>query len=202
MRRRIALVSLLVAVSACSSKESEPPAPVPPELMTQVLDEVPSDVPNRTFIDFGGKVHLVGWNVEPKGVVGPGQSLKLTMYWRSVAPLSPGWSLFTHMINGAGARVENVDNVGPLRARMGDGPQALPPSAWVPGKVYVDEQEITMPRDVKDAELTLVVGIWKGSARLPVISGPADREQRAIIAHVKTGVVPAPPATPASPAEK
>jgi hypothetical protein len=40
--------------------------------------------------------------------------------------------------------------------------------------------------------VSIVVGVWKGQTRLDVISGSADRERRAIITNVRTGVVPTP----------
>ncbi len=85
---------------------------------------------------------------------------------------------------------------------MRAGEQALAPSSWQPGKVYVDEQEFEMPRGISDSEVTIVVGVWKGNARLSVISGSADRENRAIIAHVKTGVRPAKPVAKNAPEQK
>lgn len=180
-------------LSGCGDASKPATPPVDLALAQYVLDEMPSDVKHRTFVDFEGKVHLLGYDLSPDGPVGPGNKLKLKLYWRSAAPLSAGWSLFTHLVAPSGMRAVNADNAGPLRARSGDGPQALPPSSWQPGKIYVDEQEIEIPRDVKVPELSITVGVWKGKARLDVISGSADAERRAIVAHVKTGWVEPPP---------
>jgi hypothetical protein len=184
------LAALAVACSNPSGQEQQQDAPVPAALRTFVLDDVPSDVPNRTFVDFGGKVHLVGWDVQPEGVVAPGSKLTLTMYWRSAARLDSGWALFTHLTGNGGKRIGNVDDVGPLRGANG-----LSPSSWQPGKVYVDSQTFEIPRGIRDSEITIVVGVWKGNARLDVLSGRVDRERRAIVAHVKTGL-----ARPSAPA--
>ena len=201
MRAWVIVMGLLATVG-CADKPQKAPEPVPAALATHVLDDIPSDLTDRTFIDFGGKVHIVGAKLTPAGIVRPGEKMRLVLYWRSVEPLTPGWSLFTHVVNARGQRLENVDNVGPLRERGASGTQALPPSAWQPGKVYVDEQEFGMPRGVSDPEVTVVVGVWKGNARLSVISGPSDRENRAIIAHVKTGVRPAKPVAQNAPEQK
>ena len=40
-------------------------------------------------------------------------------------------------------------------------------------------------------ELTFYTGIWKGNARLHIVSGPNDGDNRAIAAKVKTGEAPA-----------
>jgi hypothetical protein len=193
MRTGIALVTAL-ALGACSSSEKpkEPPA-VDMSVAQYVLDEVPSDLPNPTLIDFEGKVQLIGWKLDAKEPVAAGQRFKVTFYWRSVAPLGPGWSLFTHLTAPGGARLDNPDDIGPLRKRASrNSPQTLGPGQWQPGKVYVDEQELEMPKNAQVPEVTVQVGVWKDwtPARLDVISGPADREQRAIVTHIKTGWVP------------
>jgi hypothetical protein len=191
-------VALGFGIGCNSTEQAAAVQELEPALRAYVLDEVPSDVDNRTFVDFGGKVHLVGYKVEPASIVRPGDTFKLTLYWRSVAPLSQGWGLFTHLTSPRG-RLDNPDNIGPLRDNA-SGEQALPPSRWQPGKVYVDEQSLTMPRNISDPVVTVTVGIWKGTARLDIRSGRADSDQRAVIAHIRTGLVaPKPVAKKAEP---
>ncbi len=189
----LACAAAAVLMLGCNTSEPKPqPEELAPALRAFVLDEVPSDVENRTFIDFGGKAHVVGYKLEPSGIVRPGETVKMTLYWRSVAPLTKGWGLFTHLTGPSGKRLENFDNVGPPREQAAGG-QALPPSKWQPGKVYVDEQQLMLPRNLTDSVVTITVGIWKGNARLDVLSGRADNVRRAIVAHVKTGVIPPKP---------
>ena len=194
--KRAALLVALLSLGACSAEQEqvleEPP---PKELDSLVLDAVPADIENRTFIDFEGKVHIVGYEVKPAGVIPPGGNVDLTIYWRPVTKLGPGWKLFTHLVDPNGDRFQsggNIDNVGPLRQGSGD-EQTLPPSKWVPGKVYVDKQQFQIPRDVRTSMVTITVGIWNKNSRLDVISGPSDRERRAIVAHVPTGITPPKP---------
>src|SRR4029453_14713120 len=56
------------------------------------------------------------------------------------------------------------------------------------GKVYADEQSFRVPDDVKTADFAVTTGIWKGDARLKVVSGPADADNRGIVVRMKTGV--------------
>lgn len=190
---------------------SAPPAPADdappsPALAAYVLTELPSDVPNRTFIDFEGKVQLLGWQLEPPGPVAPGSRVKLTLWWRSVQDLPAPFALFTHVLRADGGRVSlpdgkalNADDSGPLRAREGDGPQALGPGRWRPGHVYVDTQEIELPRELATTEITFAVGVWRYFAlpgkggerevrglRLAVLSGPTDGQNRALVARAPT----------------
>jgi hypothetical protein len=198
--RRLAALWFSLCLSGCGEAQ-KPPPPIEPAVAQYVLEEVPSDVQNRLLIDFGGKVHLIGYDIEPDGIAKPGTKFKLRMYWKSVSRLDPGWSLFTHLVGPNGKRLEKggLDDVGPLRARSGpSSTQALGPSDWLPGKVYVDEQDLEVPPDVNVPEFNVLVGIWRpANLRLSVIGGPSDKEERGIVTTIKTGVSWPDPTKPA-----
>jgi len=211
--------------SGCqTSAAPAPKAEVDPALAQYVLAELPSDVPNRVYLDYGGKVALVGYAIEPKGVVAPGTHVKLTLYWQSLGQLGPGWGLFTHLvIPGQPHRL--LDGAGPLRkaapGSTGAEHQAFGPSAWQPGKIYVDPLDFDMPQNLRVPEVTIMAGVWHEAVRplddkrlddpkvaipglrLPVVSGPVDDAQRGVVLHISTGlpaVMPSPPAPPPRPA--
>jgi hypothetical protein len=167
--------------SACVSEElsKEPPE----EVQKLIVDKAPD---NMTALDvnFDDKLTLLGVQVEPGLEVAPGKRVKMTMYWRADKALDdPDWKLFTHVLDGAGDRVMNIDNVGPLR-QMGRDGQAWPPGRWTPGKVYVDVQTFTMPKKLKSPKLQVVSGVWRGRDRLPVKSGPQISDNRALVATI------------------
>ena len=157
-----------------------------------VLDAPPADVGAKLDINYEGKVRLLGAKVEP-ATAKPGAELKVTMYWKAEDKLDDGWQLFTHILDASGERVLNIDNIGPLRDAP-NGKQTMPPSAWEKGKVYVDEQAFTVPADVKSPELQIAVGVWKGDSRLKITGGPGDKDNRGLVARVKTGAAAAPAA--------
>lgn len=189
-----ASLALVLAASGCAAPGAAPK--VDPSISTQVLSEVPSDVQNRTLVDFGGAIHLVGWDLTPAdGPAKPGSTLHLKLYWRSVKALSPGWKLFTHVLVADAPKPYAFDDEGKLR-------QKLTASDFVPGNVYVDEQDIVVP-DTRARELTLAVGVGHeavqepnrpiaglSGSRLEILSGLSDGHDRAIIARLATGVVP------------
>jgi hypothetical protein len=156
------------------------------------LDAVPSDIKNPVFFDFEGKVHLLGYDLEPTGVIAPGTRVKLKLYWKMFSPVGPGVRIFTHLIDVAGRQVQrNLDDVGVLRGRD------FGPSKWEPGKVYVDEVEFELDKAVRVSEVTIAVGLWRDMGpggredlRLDPIGGSADKERRALVARFKTGIVP------------
>jgi hypothetical protein len=184
------IMFLTAALSGCvgGSKGSSSKENVE-HLKPYILEAVPADIPNKVDINFENKIHLVGYRVEPAGKAPPGTDVKVTMYWRVDEKLDDGWSLFTHIVDSNGERILNIDNVGPLR-EVKESHQALWPSAWEKGKVYVDEQSFRVPDDTSTAEVVIATGIWKGDARLRVVGGPADAENRGIVVRLKTGNEP------------
>jgi hypothetical protein len=201
MKWGLAGAALSVALAGCGAQK--PPEEIEPALEAYVLESVPGDLENRMLVDFEGKVRLVGYKLEPKGVVAPGQRFKLTMYWKSVAPLGAGWRLFTHVLDDAGRQLANPDNDGPLRKLDDKQRQALSPSKWRPGKVYVDEQELEVPPKIATPHATVTVGIWRSHAgsdsyRLQIIGAGDDGQNRAVVVRIPTGVAPKAPATAAA----
>jgi hypothetical protein len=129
-------VALLGALAfACASPPGAEPEKIEPEFQALALPSVPADVQTSAFVDFGGKVHLVGWEVSPAGTAAPGSTVSLKLYWRSVKKAPPCYRLYTHL-TGPDGKIVAFDDVGPLRTSS-DGVPRFPPSAWTPGTVYV-----------------------------------------------------------------
>jgi hypothetical protein len=182
---------LLVGASGCvgggkglSSEDKE-------RLKAYVLDVAPADMPHKLDVNFENKVHLIGYKFAPEAAR-PGSDVKLTYYWRCDEPLEDGWLLFTHTKDDGSGKMGNLDFVGPLRDSRPNGHQVLGPERWEKGKFYVDEQTYKVPDDVTGTDVTVFVGVWKGDARLRIVSGPNDGDNSAIVGKVKTGVQPKP----------
>jgi hypothetical protein len=161
-------------------------------LKAYVTDVAPADIPHKLDINFENKVHLIGYKFSPE-VGKPGSEVKLTYYWRCDEPLEEGWLLFTHTKDDGSGKMGNLDFVGSLRDQRNNGHQVLGPERWEKGKFYTDEQTYKVPDDVTGTDVTVFVGIWKGDARLRIISGPNDGDNSAIVGKVKTGIMPKAP---------
>src|SRR5262249_48234751 len=127
-----------------------------------------------------------GYKFEPE-LARPGADVKITYWWRCDDTIEDGWSLFTHLHDDASDKSDNLDWNGPIRENRNN-KQILGPDRWEKGKVYVDEQSYKMPDWVKGPELAVMVGVWKGDARLRIITGPNDGDNRAIVGKIKTGL--------------
>lgn len=161
------------------------------KLAAYIMDNEPADLQHKVDINFENKVHLIGYKAEPE-LAKPGTDLKITWYWRCDDTLDDGWSLFTHIHDDKSDKSDNIDWVGPLRENR-DNKMLLGPSRWEKGKIYADEQTYKVPDWVAGSELTFMLGIWKGNARLRIVTGPNDGDNRGIAAKLKTGIAPAAP---------
>src|SRR5450432_414284 len=122
----LGLLSGCVSTPATESHDAEKESD---RLKSFILSDVPADIGTHVDADFDGKVILLGARVEPAGTAKPGAKLKVTMYWKSQQKLDGVWKLFTHIVDAAGERILNIDNVGPLR-ELRSGAQSLPPGDW------------------------------------------------------------------------
>lgn len=213
----IALVGAVCAAAAGCAQAPEKtadaePSELTPELKALVLDSAPTDIAHPLYLDFNGKAELIGYALEPATMAAPGSKLSLKLYWRSTSKLGTGYVPFTELLMPDGKRVE-VEGNGPVRKG------ALVPANWQPGKVYVDELDLTVPADLDAARFTLIAGLKTepvaapapkvaedakkadkpgeapaegafGTVYLSVLSGPADLKHGGVIATLETGATP------------
>jgi hypothetical protein len=188
----IALSLALFTACVGGSTDSHDSKQAAARLKSFILAAPPADVGVALGVEFDGKLKLLGARVDPPASLSPGGRVKLTLYWQAQERLEAGWSLFTHVVDASGERILNVDNVGPLREIRGNS-QALPPSDWEPGKVYVDEQMFVVPAATKTDRIQILTGVWKGDQRLKIVAGPHDTSSRAIVATLSLNGHAAPP---------
>jgi len=195
---RAGLVLGLGLVVGCTAPETTADDKQPDaQLQQYVLDRLPKTVTHETYLDFGGKVQLLGYDISPAEVAAPGSKVSLTLYWQRTGSLDEGWKLFTHLLDAQGRQIGQFDQSGPLRAGANDNTQALGPSDWQVGKIYVDKIEIEVPRRVSQGDkqvalrtgtVTVAVGVWKEAARLDVLGGNSDERRRGFVTSLSTGL--------------
>lgn len=205
----VGLLALLVGAGcARPAQDGEEKPELTAELASLVLADAPTDIANPLYIDFNGKVTLLGYALEPERLAPPRSKISLKLFWRSSSRLAPGYKLYTELVTPGGQRFE-VEGGGPLRQG------ALTPDRWEPGKVYVDEVTLTVPEDIDAPRFSIVVGLKTepvapaepeaekqeekaekeaiptfGPVHLRVLSGPADAKHGGVIATLDTGVTP------------
>jgi hypothetical protein len=110
---------------------------------------------------------LVGALVEP-GVVAPGDSVRVTLDWRSVGPLPIDYTVYTHLLAPDGRLVAQSDSQPAGGTR--------PMSGWAPGETVRDQYAIVVPGDTAPGEgFTLRIGIYDlGTLQRATLAGSGD----------------------------
>lgn len=137
--------------------------PVGDAVLLQPLHVLPARPPDmgdarRAAQRFGERVELVGYRLEG-GEVEPGGMLRLHLYWRATAPPEDDYTVFVHLLDGAGQLAAQADGP-PLGG-------AYPTSWWWPGQLIEDVRQVRAPDS--PGAYRVAVGLYEpaGGRRLP-----------------------------------
>lgn len=199
MSARMRPLILLLALGACVDKGPGPqprkidPEDIAPHLLRALPERLADGRGGRIDVNLGGKVVYAGNTVDAQ-VVAPGQTVRITHYWRVLAPVGPGWKVFA-LLRGAPGTADFV-NVPPSDMQLGH-----PPETWKPGEIIEDVQDVTLRPDWASATATLTVGLIAVGAhgvgdRMPALGAKvADRAVIARVLEVDLAKAPPPPGT-------
>ncbi|MDY6877302.1 MAG: hypothetical protein SWK90_14010 [Chloroflexota bacterium] len=112
----------------------------------------------------GDFVHLRGYTLSP-AVVRAGQSLMVTLYWAAQTGAGQDWTVFVHMLDGAGQHIAQDDGQ-PLDGRY-------PTTVWGAGEVVPDDHVLVLPDSLPAGPYQLLVGLYDLSSgeRLALFDG-------------------------------
>jgi 4-amino-4-deoxy-L-arabinose transferase-like glycosyltransferase len=112
----------------------------------------------------GEGIALTGYQLS--GSLRPGTPLTVTLYWRADTRPDRDYTVFVHLLDGAGELLAQHDGP-PCHDRY-------PTSVWLPGDLVPDDHVLTLPPRpaAQPAECRLVVGMYRPDTleRLPVQS--------------------------------
>jgi hypothetical protein len=166
----VAVLMLALPIGACVEQDEEKPSE---DDMKVAKQNILTTAPTPKFpvnADLDGKVIYLGMDADP-AVVEPGHDVKLTHYWKVVAPIGDGWRVFTHLNGPNNQPFINVDHP-PLKGKYAV-------SQWKAGEILRDEHSIRLPPNWAHAQVVVSTGLWKpGVGRLPIKSGAHDSDGR------------------------
>lgn len=124
------------------------------------------DVGHRLEVDFGGRIRLLGYNLEDRPHR-PGERVHLTLFWQALADLDRSYTVFNHLLDPAGRLVGQKDSE-PV-----DG--FYPTVNWAAGEIVRDQYDIPIAAGAAGA-LRLYSGLYLPSTgeRLPVAGSGED----------------------------
>ena len=100
---------------------------------------------------FGTVIRLDGFAVLQK-VVGPGDIVQLTLFWRAAERVPERYKVFVHLYNDAGELVAQTDSE--------PGATLRPTNTWAPGERITDRYGVFIPSDAPEGVYALTVGLY------------------------------------------
>jgi hypothetical protein len=126
-------------------------------------------ITNRAQFNFADQIELLGYDLESRAVK-PGESLRVTLYWRALAPMRESYRVFVHVIGKNDASAGGADVI-PARG-------AFPTLYWKPGDALRDVVTIPISPNAMPGKYALEIGLYpieQTGARLGVIETGDDR---------------------------
>lgn len=136
------------------------------------------EIPHPLAVSFDGQLELVGYELD-RAQVRPGDTIRLTLYWRAQRPLTENYTAFTHLLGPAERMLGQED-----RQLGGD---YYPSSHWPVGEVFEEIYPITVHADAPPGRYPLWVGLYlrRTMERLAFVGAHDRPETRFLIAEVE-----------------
>jgi hypothetical protein len=123
------------------------------------------EVQRPSGASLGGVCTLIGADLDGDEV-SPGDTLRLTLYWRADEVTERSFTVFTHLLD-ADERVVAQHDSEPVKG-------IRPTHGWVPPEVVSDRHPLTIPAELRPGEYLVEVGMYEleepGLPRLPVLA--------------------------------
>ncbi len=109
----------------------------------------PGPYPNPVSYRFGDRIELVGYEMAPRRVR-PGETVVLTLYWKSLGPTEHDYTVFTHILE-------------PPQTIWGqeDRPPTPPTSQWRRGEVYRETYHLTVKPETPGGFYEVEIGLYR-----------------------------------------
>ncbi len=141
-------------------------------LSLYVMQAAADDQPqHQVDVQLGESIWLEGYSLGADTLT-PGDTLILTLFWTTTAPLNQRYTVFTHL----------MDPNGVLQAQMDSEPQggSLPTDQWPVDQTITDNYAILLPKGIPAGDYQLNVGMYQLTTgeRLPIyIAAGEARDQ-------------------------
>jgi hypothetical protein len=126
----------------------------------------------------GDRVELLGYDLD-REEVRPGESIHLTLIWRSLREMDTSYTVFTHVL----------DQAEQIRGQQDNPPVAgtYPTTLWVPGEVVVDRYDIAIRADTPPGMHVIEVGLYDPATlqRLPVLDPSGALGDRILLGQIE-----------------
>lgn len=102
--------------------------------------------------NFSDKATLIGYDLSPVTDLQAGNSVTVTLYWRSDTGFNRSWTVFAHIVDDHGHIWGQQDQL--------PGGGKLPTTSWIPGEFITDTRKISLNPEMPTGTYTLRVGLY------------------------------------------
>jgi hypothetical protein len=115
-------------------------------------------LPNPLNENFDNQIELIGYDLDRRAAR-PGDTIRVTLYWRARAPIHTNYSVFAH-VRGQGETLWAGQDSWPQQG-------AAPTAGWQPGQVISDTHSLQIKTATPPGQYDLEVGLYDaGGQRL------------------------------------
>jgi hypothetical protein len=132
-------------------------------------------ISNPAQATFADQFQLLGYDLETRAAK-PGDTLRVALYWRALAPMNESYRVFVHVIAPDNRSAGGADVI-PARG-------AFPTVYWKPGDALRDVVQIPIAPDAPPGKYALQVGVYpvgKPGERLPMTGSEESHVELAAI---------------------
>jgi hypothetical protein len=124
-------------------------------------------------INFDNQLWLEGYNLEYTEPLQPGDTFRLTLFWRAQQPIPVDYKVFNQSYYGDGVMIAQKDSFSVCDRE--------PTTTWMPGKLITDIYDMTIAPDAPPGVYPLYTGLYleENFARMPVLDAegsPVDNQ--------------------------
>jgi hypothetical protein len=177
-------IPLCLSVLGCVEQDEDKPSAADLAAAKQNILTTAPTPKYAVNADLDGKVVYLGLDVDHVPIE-PGKDVTLSHYWKVVAPPGQEWKTFTHLNGGGAKSFINADH--PVVKGK------YPVGAWKAGEIIRDQHTVRLPVGWAYPSVEIYVGMWRGTTRMPIRTGPHDTEGRVLAATVPVSAKPAVP---------
>jgi 4-amino-4-deoxy-L-arabinose transferase-like glycosyltransferase len=146
----------------------------------QTINILPNDseFPNPLDANFDNKAALIGYTLD-KRAVRPGEVIRLTLYWRALAPMETSYSVLAQVVGGNDRWAWN--NGWPVEG-------LAPTFTWEPGQIVEDVRELRIGETTPPGLYDIEIGLYSDDGRLPLVADDGHHVgDRVLLSKIRVG---------------
>jgi len=116
-----------------------------------------------------GRIVYLGFDLEPRGALAPGELAELRHYFKVEAPLSADYAVSVELRAPGSAKALTADAHRPISGKA-------PTTAWVAGDVWMDVHKLRLPKDLAAPTAEVWVGLVDKGERMTVSAPPGGSD--------------------------